>query len=250
MRLNNHSNSYSQSFKGNPKNPSFIAKNLAKIGDIGEGASIACDFLGKALVVPAVIMAASDEPKEKKEYSAFKNPVAAVIQLALEVPILAGGTKLIGNLADKGIFDKKDSTFSYNEKRFKDAFVDCFKKNCKDVKNSKNFIEEVKTQGYTKQVVENFEEISKNIGENVSETVKNSFKQFEMAHKNKFHLQNRICFLAALLLTPVLCKFEDFLHPKIMHLIYKNRENRENAKILNLNMNDFINQTKKGGLAK
>ena len=249
MRLNNHSNSYSQSFKGNPKNPSFVAKNLAKIGDIGEGASIACDFLGKALVVPAVIMAASDEPKEKKEYSAFKNPVAAVIQLALEVPILAGGTKLIGNLADKGIFDKKDSTFSYNEKRFKNAFIDCFEKNCKKPE-SKSFIEGIKTQGYTKQLAENFDDIAKNFTDEAGIKIKETFKQFEMAHKNKFHLQNRICFLAALLLTPVLCKFEDFLHPKIMHLIYKNRENKENAKILNLNMNDFINQTKKGGLAK
>lgn len=247
MRLNNYSNSYKPSFNGNPKISSFIAQKLAKIGDIGEGASITCDFLGKAVVVPAVIMMASDEPKEKKEYSAFKNPVAAVIQLALEVPILAAGTKLIGNLADKGTFDKKGSDFSYNEKYYKDAFIDCFEKKCKDA-NSKVFLEEVKTQGFTKQIAQSFEDISKNFTDEAGGKIKESFKQFQSAHKNKFHLQNRVCFLAALLLTPVLCKFEDFLHPKIMHLIYKNRENRENAKILNLNMREFINQTKNGGL--
>ena len=51
------------------------AKTFANIEGIGEGASIAFDFLGKAIVVPAVIMLASKEPVEKKEYSALKTPL-------------------------------------------------------------------------------------------------------------------------------------------------------------------------------
>lgn len=62
-------------FKGGHQMHAKIADKFAKMGNIGEGASIAADFLGKAVVVPAVIMAASKEPAEKKEYSAFKNPL-------------------------------------------------------------------------------------------------------------------------------------------------------------------------------
>lgn len=244
MRLNSYQNSHNQSFKGNIKNPSFIAKKLSKMGEIGEGASIACDFLGKALVVPTVIMLASDEPKEKKEYSAFKNPVAAVIQLALEVPVLGFGTKLVGDLADKGIFDKKDSDFSYNEKLAKEKFLDIFEKNYKN-KNTTDFIDSVKNNGYSKKIAQDFKTITKDFDENSLKAIKDSFGHLQKTHKNKFHLQNRLCFLAALLLTPVLCKFEDFLHPKIMGLIYKNRENRENGKMFNINMDDFITLTKK-----
>ena len=51
-------------------------------------------------------MLASKEPVEKKEYSALKNPVAAIIQLALEVPVLLLGSKAIEKAANKGLFDK------------------------------------------------------------------------------------------------------------------------------------------------
>lgn len=254
MKVYNQTNLYNQSFRGANKLTKSIANGFAKMGEIGEGASITCDFLGKAVVVPVVIMAASKEPKEKKEYSAFKNPVAAVIQLALEVPILMGGTKLIGDLADKGIFDKKDSDFSYNEKKFRQSFVDCFESQAKNdsaLKDTKDFIETIKSKGYTKKMAESFDDILEKTGEETSKVLKKSFTQFESVHKNKFHLQNRVCFGAALLLTPLLCKMEDILHPKIMNLLYKNRENQQNGQKLNLSMTQFVAQTKaqnKGGL--
>lgn len=248
MKIQNNTSLYSQNFKGTGNITNKIAKGFAKMGDIGEGASITCDFLGKAVVVPIVVMAASKEPKEKKEYSAFKNPVAAIIQLALEVPILLGGTKLIGDLADKGFFDKKNSDFSYNEKKFKKEFIDCFENQAKADENlkkhSKDFIEKVKSKGCTKNVIDDFDEIIKKTGENTGEILKKSFKGFETAHKNKFHLQNRLCFIAAIALTPLLCEIEDYLHPKIMHALYKNREKKDNGPILNITMNEYLNETK------
>lgn len=248
MKIQNNTNLYSQNFKGTGNLTNKIAKGFAKMGDIGEGASITCDFLGKAVVVPIVVMAASKEPKEKKAYSAFKNPVAAIIQLALEVPILIGGTKLVGNLADKGFFDKKNSDFSYNEKKFKDIFVNSFEEQMKNDKNlkehSKGFIEKIKSNDLTKSVTENFDEIIEKTGENSKEILKESFKNLKQAHKNKFHLQNRICFIAAIALTPILCELEDYLHPKIMKMLYKNKDNKTKNLTFNITMNDYLNKTK------
>ena len=108
MKVQNTTSLYNcPKFKGAPQNAvSKVAKTFADMGEMGEGVSIACDFLGKALVVPFVIMMASDEPKDKKEFSALKNPVAATIQLGLEAPVLFFGSKLIGKYANKGFFDK------------------------------------------------------------------------------------------------------------------------------------------------
>ena len=95
------------------------ADKFAKIDKIGEGTNIALDFIGKAILVPATIMAASKEPKEKKEYSALKNPVAAAFQLMMEAPILMLGSSFVANLANKGKLDREGSNFSYNEKLYK-----------------------------------------------------------------------------------------------------------------------------------
>ena len=83
------------------KAQNFAAKNFAKIDEIGEATNIALDFSGKAILVPLIIMMTSKEEKETKEYSALKNPVAATIQLAIEAPLLAIGSKIISTLANE-----------------------------------------------------------------------------------------------------------------------------------------------------
>ncbi|MDO5437574.1 MAG: hypothetical protein Q4F80_05195 [bacterium] len=222
-----------------------IANRFAKMGEIGEGASIACDFLGKALVVPAVIMLASNEDKEKKEYSAIKNPVAAFIQLGLEVPVLAMGSKIVGDLADKGFFDKKGSDFSYNEKKMKEAFVDTFEKHNPKEKAGE-FIKTIKEKGYTKKTAELFEEISAPLVGKAKEETVSAFKKLESTHKNQFHLKNRICFMAALVLTPVLCAIENKAHPKIMDMLYQKRD-KKRPKMPDLlpDLKDFLKHSKR-----
>jgi len=198
------------------------AKSFSKMGHIGEGASIACDFFGKALIVPAIIMTVSKEPKDKKEFSAFKNPVAAVIQLALEVPLLAVGSKVIGNCADRGMFDVEGSDFSYNEKLKRKEFIDTFEKCTNTSENvSKDFLDELKSKGYSTKVLEQFDDIISNLDDTSKNTLKRSFKEYERTYKNQFHLKNRVCFLAALVLTPLLCAIENKLHPPIMEKIFK-----------------------------
>ena len=241
MKVQNLTSINNNSFKGTSSITSKIAKSFAKSGDIGEGTSIACDFLGKAVVVPAVIMLASNEPKDKKEFSAFKNPVAAFIQLGLEVPVLMVGSKIVGELADKGFFDNKKNAkngFSYNEKLQREKFIDTFekisKKSASIKENSKNFIEEIKTTGYSKKAAEDIVEIVKGADDKAKEAIMTSFKNFEHARQNKFHLQNRICFVAALALTPLLCAIENYIHPKIMNKIYASRTASGNSKMVKM----------------
>lgn len=232
--------------KINLKNISLIQK-FAKTGEIGEGWSIACDFIGKAVIVPAVIMGVSKEPKEKKEYSAFKNPVAAVIQLFLEVPVLIGGSKIVETLADKGYFDKTDSGFSYNQKKFKEEFLNVFEKNIvgKTGQNKNKLIEKIKTQGYSKQIAQEFDDFIKTADSSIQKELIPVFKKFETTYKNQFHLKNRICFLGAIILTPLLCAIENYLHPKIMKKIYNYEYNHQKIKPHHkfLNINQFIEKT-------
>ena len=51
-----------------------FAKSMSKFDQFGEGTTISFDFLGKAIITPLVIMFAANETKEKKTYSAVKNP--------------------------------------------------------------------------------------------------------------------------------------------------------------------------------
>ncbi len=209
--INSVSNANKTSFKG------CIIKRIAKTGEIGEALSIGCDFLGKAVIVPAVIMKVSKEPKEKKEYSAFKNPVAAVIQLALEVPVLLVGSKIIEKAADKGFFDKKNSDFSYNQKKFKEDFI----KLLEELKLNNNLAQKIKEQGYSKNIASEFCDFIKTVNNKTTKDKLNlAFSKFEAAYKNQFHLKNRICFLFALVLTPLLCAIENYIHPKVMKKVY------------------------------
>ena len=163
------------------------------MGEMGEGVSIACDFLGKALVVPFVIMMASDEPKDKKEFSALKNPVAATIQLGLEAPVLFFGSKLIGKYANKGFFDKNPDEFSYNEKLFRDKFVKTIEQvsNADDTvkKMAPDLIENLNKNGYTKKMADEFSQTLQTLGDSAKAPLKDSFKRFEKAYKNQFHSQ-------------------------------------------------------------
>lgn len=232
---------YPQNFCG-----ANIAKRFAKMGEIGEGASIACDFLGKAIIVPAVIMSVSKEPKEKKEFSAFKNPVAAVIQLALEVPVLIGGSKVVEKLADKGYFDKENSAFTYNQKKMRKSFVSLFKKL---QPQKEEFIEKINKQGYSKHLAEDFHEFIKTVDPSVRKELGASFRKFENAYKNQFHLKNRLCFLTALILTPLLCGIENYIHPKIMNKVYKYEHDHEKIKTHSLfpSISKFALETKMKG---
>ncbi len=201
-----------------------IAKTFAKMDGIGEGASIAFDFLGKAVVVPAVIMLSSKEPKEKKEYSAFKNPVAAVIQLLLEVPILYFGSKAIENAANKGVFDNDEKRL-YNEKFFKDKFVSSLNdtvKNNTDIKDGADkIINSLNNKGLTKKIGENIENLIKTMPEETGKLIGQNYDKYKNVHRNLFHLQNRLCFIAAIVMTPILCALENKLHPVIMDKIYE-----------------------------
>ena len=252
MKVQNQTSINNTPFQGGVNITSKIAKSFAKAGDIGEGTSIACDFLGKAVVVPAVIMLASNEPKDKKEFSAFKNPVAAFIQLGLEVPVLAIGSKIVGDLADKGFFDKAKNAkkgFSYNEKLQKEKFIDTFEKMADTAPSIKNksmeFIEGVKNKGYSKKAAEDIVEILDGADDKIKNTLMTSFKNFEHARQNKFHLQNRICFVAALALTPLLCAIENYIHPKIMNKIYEKRAAKNQDKMVKMpNIEAFLNQAK------
>ena len=259
MKVQNQTSINNQTaFRGASGISAKIAKSFAKAGNIGEGTSIACDFLGKAVVVPVVIMAASDEPKENKEFSAFKNPVAAFIQLGLEVPVLMAGSKIVGDLADKGYFDRAKSVkkgFSYNEKLQKEKFIDTFEKLADKTPSirakSKEFAESIKNGGYSKKMADDLVEILDGVDEKVKLATIDSFKNFEHAHENKFHLQNRICFAAALILTPLLCAIENYIHPKIMNKIYEKRAEKNPSKMVKMpDFHSFLNGRKNSAATK
>ena len=230
-------------FKGMQNVANKVAKIFANMGEIGEGASITCDFLGKELVVPAVIMMASNEPKDKKEFSALKNPVAATIQLGLEVPVLFFGSKFLGKLANKGFFDKDPEKFSYNEKLFRDKFIKTIEETSKQNDSIKDIapdlIKDINKNGYTKKMADGFEDFLKSVDEGAKQDIKYAFNRFKQAYKNQFHLKNRICFLTALALTPVLCAIENWAHPKIMNKIYEHR-NKNKKPLIFPDIDTFI----------
>lgn len=237
MQINNVNTA--PGFSGNCANiQKRLANSFAKMDDIGEGASIAFDFLGKAVVVPAVIMVSSDEPKEKKEYSAFKNPVAAIIQLALEVPILFFGSKAIEKSANKGKFDK-GANRQYNEKFYKDIFVSnlekSFKSNSEQSLKAKELVEKINKKGLGKKIIENVDDFIAESAKQNKDLLKKSFSEYKNAHKKLFHLQNRLCFAAAIVLTPLICGLENKLHPIVMDKIYEEEGKIEKAKALKHN---------------
>lgn len=220
------------------------AKTFAKMDGIGEGASIAFDFLGKAVVVPAVIMLASKEPKEKKEYSALKNPVAAVIQLLLEVPILIFGSKAIEKAANNGGFDKGEKRL-YNEKFSKDVFIssldDAVKNNSDKAEMANEIISTLNSKGLTRKISENINDFIKTMPDEAQKILKQNFNNYKTTQKNLFHLQNRLCFIAAIIMTPILCALENKLHPIIMDKIYEKEQAVSNK---NLNKQNTLKTDK------
>ena len=225
-RINNHNNKPSfNAALPTRKIQEATSKYFSKFEQIGEGSNIALDFIGKAVLVPAIIMTTSKEEKEKKTYSAIKNPIGATIQLILEVPLLMFGSKYIEKVANKGELDVKNSTFSYNEKGATDTFLKKAQElteNNKDFKGaSSEFLKKIKEKGFSNTLKDDFDDIIANFDEDKVKEVVKSFKNMELAHRRLYHLQNRLCFAAALILTPVICGFENFLHPRVMNLISK-----------------------------
>ncbi len=209
------------SFHGRASLGKRFAQSMSKFDQFGEGTNISIDFLGKAILVPAVIMGATNEPKEKKQYSAIKNPIAAFIQLALEVPILYFGTKLIGKYANKGKLDKAGSEFSYNEKAAKDNFLKIFENTSNIEKERNGLIEKINKKGLTKRLTDELDEV---VTKANSSALKKGFESYKASHKRLYHLQNRLCFAAALVLTPALCALENWAHPKVMDKFFPKKK--------------------------
>ena len=228
-----------------------IGKNFAKIDEIGEGVNITLDFAGKAIIVPATIMLVSKEEKEKKQYSAFKNPVAATIQLLMEAPILMFCSKLVENLANNGSLDNSKSGISYNEKNAVENFIKTIKKSIKNNAIAQEkcaaLFEELKKKGLTKSLKEEFENIIQNSDKPQINELKKSLSNLELTHKRLYHLENRISFLAAILLTPVMCKLEDYLFPKIMNKIITPKKNNLKPR-QSLTISHFKAQVKQGAI--
>lgn len=224
-----------------------VANKMSEFTKLGEATNISFDFLGKAIIVPAVIMAASKEPKEKKKYSAFKNTVAAFIQLALEVPILYAGSMYVAKLANSGKLDKAGSRFSYNEKLAGDIFAKAVKENAENPDAFTDLLERLNAKGFGKKLGD---ELGKLVSNCDSKSIKSSFKKLKTTNQRLYHLQNRACFAAAILLTPAICALEDWLHPKVMSKFFDGK-NKTFARInvKTHSMKNFLNKTRTGAVS-
>lgn len=235
MKINSANNINYKGHSGIVKNFKRAAgEKFAKIDQIGEGTNIALDFAGKAVLVPATIMLVSKEDKEKKEYSALKNPVAAIFQLLMEVPILILCSKYVENLANRNKLNKIGGKISYNEKSAKENFIKALNKasgeNLELEKSCKEIVEKLNKKGFGRIIKEDFEQAIENFGGNYKKELKESLKNLDLTHKRLYHLQNRVSFVAAIALTPILCKAEDYFFPKVMNKIVKKPENNSKPK--------------------
>lgn len=250
MKINSIDSTHFKSLGSTVKNiKNAAADSFAKIDNVGEGTNIALDFLGKAILVPATIMIVSKEDKEKKEYSALKNPVAAVFQLMMEAPILIAGSNFVGKLANKGALDKAGSGISYNENLYRGKFILSVKNAAREDENFKTvsdgLLEKLNKKGLGKNLRDDFYDIIEQTSAGTKESLKKSLKDYDTVHKRLYHLQNRVCFVAAIALTPLLCKAEDYFFPKIMNLIKPNKQPSSRRRIT---LQHFRAQTAKGGL--
>lgn len=225
-------------FRGLPakKITDFFLKN----GNVGEKTSVLIDIFGKAVLVPIVIIfnGFSKQPKEEKKYSAIKNPTAALIQLGLEVPIFYYATKGVKNLANKGLLDK-DPNFSYNAKLHKNIFIESLDRliksnppNPKIAKEITGLRSQLDKKGLTQKLIHDFNQVISKITSNSSSMnlknqTKDALNNYNTVNKRLFQLGSRFSFLAALLLIPVVCGIENWLHPKIMKIL----DNRKNKKV-------------------
>ncbi len=239
------------------------AEKFSKIEQLGESMNIALDFSGKAVLVPATIMLTSKEDEEKKQYSAFKNPIAATIQLLMEVPILFFGSKLIEKLGNQGKLDPKDGSTSYNASKAKEALIETIKNTFENEEpmrkaNAHKHIEKLETKQLTrvlKEDVVEFFENSKGKDKEVLKTLKDAMENYDVTNKKLFHLSNRLCFATAIILTPLLCLVEDYTFPKIMNMIKKKpaddknnqASNAQQVKIQMPSMKEYKDFFNKGG---
>ena len=249
--LNNNTN-----FQGRSR----IVKNIkraagehfAKIDKIGEGTNITLDFLGKAVLVPLVIMTVSKEDKEKKEYSALKNPIAATLQLIMEAPILMLGSKFVEKLANDDKLDSVAGEKLYNEKEAKNTFLYLVKRTARYdeefEKNTRGLIKKLEKDSLSKELKKEFTNAIEKIANDIDKrNVSAALSGYELTQKRLYHLQNRVCFLMAIILTPLLCKAEDFLFPKITNLIIKQPQGQKHKHKM-ISLQSFKNLVKKGGL--
>ncbi len=270
MKINSLNNDIS--YQGRSK----IVKNIkhaagecfAKIDNIGEGTNIALDFLGKAILVPAVILSVSKEDKETKEYSAIKNPIAATLQLMMEAPILMFGSKFVGKLANEGKLDpvaadigklKKNGKINpdanqilYNEKKAKNTFLYLAERAAKHdeefEKSTRGLIKKLEEGTLNKELKREFTNAIEKIANDIDKrNVSAALNGYDITQKRLYHLQNRVSFLMAIILTPLLCKAEDFLFPKITNLIIK-QPKQQTQKSNMITLQGFKNLIKKGGL--
>ncbi len=240
-----------------PTLPQKISHTFANMDDIGEGTSIVLDFAGKAVIVPLTIMSTSKESKETTEYNALKHPVAGLIQLLIEVPTLILGRKYIKNSADKGHLDKELNR-QYNEKFYEDIFISDLKNsavNSHQKAEAGTIIEKINKKGLSKKTIYAIDGYIETIAKPAQEGLKKTFSNYKTAHTKLGHLQNRLCFAAAILLTPLICALENKLHPIVMDKLYEkkaipNAQNKEQQnkthQLKHLSIHNFISHIKKG----
>ncbi len=200
-------------------------------GGVGEGNSIAIDILGKAVLVPLVIIfnPLSKQPKEDKKYSAIKNPIAAGIQLGLEVPIFYYTSRMVRNLANKGLLDKAGSNFSYNAKAAKDIFIESFDKMLESSpgglkESARGTLEMLKKKKLGQKTIGDLNKIIFSSKSHLKEQTKNALDNFNNINKRLFLLESRFSLIAALLAIPLMCAIENWVHPKVMKLIDKHKK--------------------------
>lgn len=205
-------------------------KYFSGADSFGEGTNIAMDFLGKALVVPALILASPSKKttKDEKVFVAAKNPVGATIQLAMEVPILLGVSKWIENLAQKGILDGDKKDFSYNTKARKEEFVKAvntaLEKDGALSVEMRPFMDKLEKKGLGRKLLFEFSDVL----EKLPQDAKMSLDNFKFAQRRLYHLQNRIAFTGAILMAPVIGILEGRVHTKIMNYIANKEKNGGN----------------------
>jgi hypothetical protein len=205
-------------------------KYFSGADSFGEGTNITMDFLGKALVVPALILMSPSKKstQDEKFFVAAKNPVGATIQLAMEVPILIGVSKWVEDLAQKGILDGGKKDFSYNTKAAKEEFVKAasavFEKDSVLGYEMKPFMEKLEKKGLTKKLLFEFSDIL----EKLPQDAKMSLDNLKFAQRRLYHLQNRIAFAGAILMAPVIGILESKVHTKIMNYMADKKKNGGN----------------------
>ncbi len=203
-------------------------KYFSSADSFGEGTNIAMDFLGKALIVPALILMSPSKKssKDEKFFVAAKNPVGATIQLAMEVPILFGVSKWIGNLANRGVLDNGETDFSYNAKAAKEEFVKtanaAFEDNAAMKAEMKPFVDNLEEKGLTRKLLFEFSDVLQKL----PQEAKKSLDNFKFTQRKLYHLQNRIAFAGAILMAPVIGILESRIHTKIMNDMASKEKNR------------------------